>query len=154
MRGLIKHTIFAVAVAAASLPAIALATNGAGGVSGPAFYVDGQLYRTVATPTDLSDTGAPDHSYDIIYNFRGLQLNVATSAPGMPGYNGGRWQVHALSFSDYGAALADDSVDLNDNDVLDSDEEVQAAIDAGYATDLGVVRTFVCTVVPLPKPQR
>jgi hypothetical protein len=29
------------------------------GVSGPAFYVNRQLYRTVGTPTDLSGTGAP-----------------------------------------------------------------------------------------------
>jgi hypothetical protein len=34
------------------------AASGAGGVSGPAFYVDGVLYRTVGTPTDLSNTGA------------------------------------------------------------------------------------------------
>ena len=32
---------------------------GSGGVGGPAFYVDGTLYRTVATPTDLSSTGGP-----------------------------------------------------------------------------------------------
>ena len=32
---------------------------GAGGVTGPSFYVDGTLYRTVGTPTDLSGTGAP-----------------------------------------------------------------------------------------------
>src|SRR5439155_17611500 len=39
------------------------------GVSGPAFYVDHELYRTVGTPTDLSGTGAPDHSFDTIYQF-------------------------------------------------------------------------------------
>jgi hypothetical protein len=34
-------------------------------VTGPAFYVDGELYRTVGTPTDLP-LSAPDHSFDII----------------------------------------------------------------------------------------
>ena len=68
--------IAAVAVAAA------LPTAAASGVGGPAFYVDGVAYRTVATPTDLSGTGAPDHSFDTIYDFGGLQLNVATAAPG------------------------------------------------------------------------
>ena len=27
--------------------------NGSGGVTGPAFYFDGELYRTVGTPTEL-----------------------------------------------------------------------------------------------------
>ena len=34
-------------------------TAQAAGVSGPAIYVNHVLYRTVATPTDLSGTGAP-----------------------------------------------------------------------------------------------
>ncbi len=80
--------------------------GGSGGVTGPAFYVDGQLYRTVNTPTDLSNTGAPDSSFDTIYQFFGLQPNVATAAPGDPGYNGGRWRVHGLSFANYPAAVA------------------------------------------------
>ncbi len=56
------------------LAATAMAGKGAGGVTGPAFYVNGQLYRTVNTPTDLSKTGAPAHSFDSIYDFGGLQL--------------------------------------------------------------------------------
>ena len=55
---------------------------GAGGVTGPAFYVDGVLYRTVNTPTDLSTTGAPAHSFDTIYALAGQPFNVATAAPG------------------------------------------------------------------------
>src|SRR3989442_13865144 len=80
--------------------------GGSGGVTGPAFYVDGQLYRTVNTPTDLSNTGAPDSSFDTIYQFFGLQPNVATAAPGDPGYNGGRWRGPGLRFSNYPAAVA------------------------------------------------
>jgi len=134
----------------AALPLGALAA-GAGGVTGPAFYVNGQLYRTVGTPTDLSTTGAPAHSYDVIYEFFGLQPNVATAAPGDPGYNGGRWMVHGLSFDgNYAAAIANPQVDLNSNGVLDSDEEVAAAVGSGYATDIGVVKMFVCPVIPLP----
>ena len=52
------------------------------GVTGPAFYVDGVPYRTVATPTDLTGTGAPSQSFDTIYDFGGAQMNVATAAPG------------------------------------------------------------------------
>lgn len=130
------------------VPGAALAAgNGAGGVTGPAFYVDGELYRTVGTPTDFLGTGAPLHSYDTIYDIAG-QPNVATAAPGDPGYNGGRWMVHALTFTNYASAVA--AVDANMSGDIDSAAEVQAAIDAGFVTDDTVVRRFECPVIPVP----
>ena len=132
-------------VATVLLTAPALASAG---VSGPAFYVDGELYRTVGTPTDLSGTGAPAHSFDTIYAIAG-QPNVATAAPGDAGYNGGRWMVHAVNIPDYDAALA--SADGNMSGDLDSYAEVRAAFDAGLASDGGVVRSFECPVIPLPR---
>ena len=123
--------------------------DGAGGATGPSFYVDGQLYRTVNTPTDLSNTDAPASSFDTIYQFFGVQpFNVATAAPGDAGYNGGRWRVHGLQFTDYAAAVA--AFDTNNSGDFDSDEEVAAALDAGAATDTGVVKSFVCPVIKLP----
>jgi len=102
-----RRVLVFIAAGAAALAVTAGAmAGGSGGVTGPAFYVDGQLYRTVGTPTDLSPTGAPESSFDVIYSFDGLQPNVATAAPGDSGYNGGRWAVHALSFTSYAAALA------------------------------------------------
>ena len=132
------------------LVAAAIVAGGAAsaGVGGPAFYVDHQLYRTVATPTDLSGTGAPAHAWDLIYDFGGAQLNVATAAPGDPGYNGGRWQVHALSFPNgYSTALT--VGDLDGDGVLDSTSEISQAIAAGAAVDSGVVRQFECPAIPL-----
>jgi hypothetical protein len=127
------------------------AGDGAAGATGPAFYVDGQLYRTVNTPTDLSKTGAPASSFDTIYQFFGVQpFNVATAAPGDAGYNGGRWRVHGLEFADYTAAVA--AFDSNGSGDFDSDEEVTAALAAGAATDTGVVTSFVCPVIKLPRP--
>jgi len=124
--------------------------GGSGGVTGPAFYVDGQLYRTVNTPTDLSGTGAPAHSFDTIYSLPG-QLNVATAAPGDRGYNGGRWMVHAIAYhTSYAATVA--AHDANGSGDLDSAAEVQAALaDAGPggATDTGIVKQFVCPVIKL-----
>lgn len=118
------------------------------GVSGPAFYVDHQLYRTVGTPTDLSRTGAPAQAWDLIYDFGGAQMNVATAAPGDAGYNGGRWQVHALSFpSGYSAALT--AGDLDRDGVLDSTAEIIEAITSGAAVDTGVVKQFECPAIPL-----
>lgn len=122
------------------------------GVGGPSFYVDGELYRTVGTPTDFSHTGAPLHSYDTIYQFFGAQEhNVATAAPGDPGFNGGRWQVQGVYYADgetYDSALG--SFDANGSGDFDSASEVEAAIDAGVITTK-VVKSFECPVIPLPR---
>ena len=130
--------------------AVALAGPAHAGVSGPAFWIDGELYRTVATPTDLSRTGAPSSTYDAIYSFAGSQRNVAEAKPGDTDFNGGRWQVHELAFpSGYAAALA--SGDVNDSGQIDSTAELQHAFDAGTAVDTGnILRTFVCTVNRVP----
>ncbi|MEO6411375.1 MAG: hypothetical protein ABIO48_02205 [Pedococcus sp.] len=142
-------------IAAASLASVATMTvAGAGvasaaGVSGPAIYVHHELYRTVATPTDLSGTGAPAQAWDTIYNFNGAQRSVATAAPGDRDFNGGRWQVHSVSLPHgYAAALA--SGDLDGNGVLDATDEVQAALASGNAVDNGVVKYFVCTLNKVP----
>ena len=129
---------------------IAFAGPAQAGVSGPAFWIDGELYRTVATPTDLSSTGAPASTYDAIYSFAGTQLNVAEAKPGDRDFNGGRWQVHQLAFpSGYAAALA--SGDANGNGQIDSTAELQRAVDDGTAVDTGVIlRTFECTVNRVP----
>jgi hypothetical protein len=139
-------TLAAALAACGTLAATALA--GAGGVTGPAFYVDGQLYRTVATPTDLP-ANAPETSFDVIYEFFGVQTNVAEAAPGDQDYNGGRWMVHGLEFADYGAAV--DAFDANGSGDFDSAEEVEAAIAAGAATDLGVIKRFVCPAIKIPR---
>jgi hypothetical protein len=150
MRKVLSRHLAAVAVLA-TVTTVGLAigaSSASAGVSGPSFYVDGQLYRTVGTPTDLSDTGAPTHAWDIIYDFGGAQLNVAEAAPGQVGYNGGRWQVHALTFpGGYAAALADG--DLDGDGVLDSTSEVMAALAAGSVVDAGVVKQFECPAIPL-----
>lgn len=146
-----KALLSTIAIVPAALLGLAVAPAHAG-VSGPAFYASGELYRTVATPTDLSGTGAPDSSFDAIYAFGGAQRNVAEAAPGDPGFNGGRWQVHALGFpSGYPAALA--SGDADGNGVLDWASEVETAIAAGTIVDNGIVREFVCTVNKVPASQ-
>ena len=138
------------AVPAAVLAGVALASPAEAGVSGPAFWIDGELYRTVATPTDLSGTGAPASTYDAIYSFAGNQRNVAEAKPGDTDFNGGRWQVHELAFpSGYAAALA--SGDTNGNGQIDSTAELQNAFDDGTAIDTGtILRSFVCTVNRVP----
>ena len=135
-------SITALVVSAAALAA------GSGGVTGPAIYVDGVLYRTVGTPTDFSHTGAPASSFETIYDLGGLQPNVAVAAPGDPGFKGGRWAVHAVAFVDYADAVA--AYDANGSGDLDSAAEVEAAIQGGAATDEGVVKKFECPVIQVP----
>lgn len=152
MHGLRKRLQLSAAVvglAAGAVAAVGVAPVSAG-VGGPAFYVDGQVYRTVGTPSDLSGTGAPAQAWDVIYEFFGAQLNVAEAAPGDRGYNGGRWQVHGLAFpGGYAAAVADG--DTDGDGVLDSAAEVNVALTAGSAVDTGVIKQFECPAIPLPK---
>jgi hypothetical protein len=144
-------TIAAISALGAIVPLSAgiasAAGNGAGGVTGPAFYVDGELYRTVGTPTDFSGTGAPAHSYDTIYGIDG-QPNVATAAPGDTDYNGGRWQVLPVAIEDYDAALA--AADANGSGDLDSDAELAVAVEAQLAIVGDPVNSFLCPVIPVP----
>ena len=144
----IRHTAPLIALAG-----LAVAAPAHAGVSGPAFWIDGSLYRTVATPTDLSGTGAPASTYDAIYAFGGEQLNVAESKPGDTDYNGGRWAVHELAFpSGYDAAVM--SGDTNGNGVIDSTGELEIAFAAGTAVDTGAILSrFVCTVNRIPANQ-
>jgi hypothetical protein len=134
-------------VAVGLLPATAAHAAGA---TGPAIYVNGAVFRTVGTGTDFSQTGAPDASFDTIYQFSGAQLNVATAAPGDPGFNGGRWQVHLLGWNtDYATTLA--AHDTDGNGVLDTNAEVWSALadpGPGGAVDLGIVKQFECPLIP------
>jgi len=145
MKALLITAVVALATAPAAM------ANGAGGVTGAAFYVDGQPYRTVGTPTDLSNTGAPAQSFDTLYMLPGQSLNVATAAPGDAGYNGGRWMVHLIAYNtNYATTVAAHDTNLSGD--LDSAAEVQAALadpGPGGATDTGVVQEFVCPVIKL-----
>lgn len=143
----------ALVTAAAALALAALAAPASAGVTGPAFYVNGDVYRTVGTPTDLSGTGAPAHTFDTIYEFQGVQLNVATAAPGDAGYHGGRWMVQLLEWtSTYEDAVAQHG-GTADPDVIDTNAEIAAVLSdtdgTGGATTT-VVKSFVCPVIPLP----
>jgi hypothetical protein len=133
------------ATALAMTPGIALA----GGPPAPSFFVNGTVYRTIGTPTDLSGTGAPEHSFDTIYEFFGAQMNVATAAPGDAGYNGGRWIVQGLEWnSTYAEAVAEHG---GTNGVIDTNAEISAVLadaGAGGATTFEAKR-FVCPVIKL-----
>jgi hypothetical protein len=81
------------AFAAAMLLSVAATSVAAGGPPSLSFYVDGERYRTVGTPTDFSGTGAPASSFDRIYALGDGLANVAEAKPGDRDFNGGRWMV-------------------------------------------------------------
>lgn len=136
----------ALAVTGTGLTASAEPGGGAQVVRGQAFYVDGEPYRTVLTPRDLPRK-APDHSFDLLYDFGGAQPAVAEAAPGLRGYNGGRWIVNAVTLEMGWEEYADGTHDGQPAFV--SNEAVEEAIDAGALTVDEDVRRFVCPVIKL-----
>lgn len=131
---------FAGGLAATLLVTIGASAVVAGGPPSLAFYVDGARYRTIATPTDLSGTGAPAHSFDTIYVLGGTLANVAEAKPGDRDYNGGRWMVTPVTW-----AIGVTPVQLT------RAEDVEAYADAGMLTIEDPVAWFVCPVIPVPR---
>jgi hypothetical protein len=145
-----RRMLFALTVGAAAVLAVT-ANAFAGGPPQPGIYVNGVLYRTVGTPTDFSQTGAPDSSFQTLYKFEtGQAASVTAAAPGDRGFRGGRWQVHLIEFNtSYTDTRA--AYDSNSSGTLDTAAEVQAALnDPGPAgaTDLGIVKLFECPIIP------
>jgi hypothetical protein len=87
--------VFLVAAVAAVLGAAALVSAAPVGPPGGTIYVHDQAYRVVATPRDLP----PNGMFDQIYVLGGNLASVADAAPGDPDYNGGRWEVHMVTFN-------------------------------------------------------
>ena len=132
-----RRMLAALATAAFVL-ALSASAVAAGGPPSLAFYVDGDRYRTIGTPTDLSGTGAPAHSYDTIYALGAGLVDVAEARPGDTDYNGGRWMVLPITWHTTPVQLT-------------SAEQVEAAALAGDLTigDMAV-QQFVCPVIKAP----
>lgn len=129
----------AAAAAAALLLSLAASAVAAGGPPVIGFYVDGEAYRTVGTPTDFSGTGAPAHSFDRIFVLGDGLANVAEAKPGDRDYSGGRWMVLPVTW-----AAGVTPVQLT------SAEQVAAYAAAGMLTIASSpVKLFECPVIPL-----
>lgn len=125
---------------AASVLALAATTASLAGNGPPhvGLIVDGVAYRTVGTPTDFSGTGAPDSSFQPLYNLGSDLLSVTPAAPGDPGYRGGRWMVFPVTWADGVTPYQ-----------IGSDEELFAAQDAGLLTIATTpAKEFECPVIP------
>jgi hypothetical protein len=130
----------AAATAGALLVSVAASTVAAGGPPSLAFYVDDVRYRTVGTPTDFTNTGAPSFTYDRIYALGSGLINVAEAKPGDRDFNGGRWAVYPITW-----APGVTPVQLtNDHDIL-------AWAEAGLLSIAdSPVKLFFCSVSPVP----
>ena len=124
--------------AVAMVLSVAVSSVAAGGPPTLSFYVDGVRYRTLGTPTDFSDTGAPDSSFDHIYALGDGLINVAEAAPGDPGFNGGRWQVLPVTWNTTPVQLT-------------SAAQVETYAASGWLTIASTpVKEFLCPVIPVP----
>lgn len=115
---------------------------------GDAFWVDDMVYRTIATPTDghLPNKGP----FDGLYVINGLegQMPVAEAKPGDMDYNGGRWEVTVLEFTEDGLAAHDPDGDGVNNIMLTNWEMVEHHIGLGHLQVVGPGPRFVCPVIP------
>lgn len=95
-----------------------------------ALWANGELYDTVGTDTAFKNP--PPQSLDKLYNFdaSGLsgQRSVSESAPGDRDFNGGRWSVMAVTFTDAGLAALDMDGDGQVDVEMTSEEDVMDAL--------------------------
>ena len=130
--------LFSLLAALGLVLSIAAAPAAAGGPPSLSFYIDGARYRTVGTPTDFSNTGAPASTYDKLYALGGSLINVAEAKPGDRDFNGGRWMVLPITWTSSPVQLT-------------SAEQVEAYADADLLS-IGTtpVRLFFCSVNHVP----
>jgi hypothetical protein len=134
----LSRRIAAATSAVALVASIGATSVLAGGPPSLSFYVDDVQFRTVATPTDLSHTGAPANSFDRIYALGDGLMNVAEAKPGDRDYNGGRWMVLPITWAPGVTPVQ-----------YTNDAQILAAQAAGLLT-IGTtpVKEFVCPAIP------
>jgi len=114
-----------------------------------ALWGAGVTWDTVLTPTSFANP--PLHSVDMLYDFSmsGLmgQRGVSSNVPGDGDYNGGRWWVQMVVFTEQGLAVHDPDGDGYVNFELQSAEDVQGHVDLGHIEVYATSTYFVCPLV-------
>lgn len=117
-----------------------------------AIWAHDELYDTVAT--DTSFTSPPANSVDILYNFDPLfsglqgQRAISESAPGDRDFNGGRWHVIIVAFTEEGIAVHDPDGDGFVNFELTNAEQVLHHVSLGHLVLTETDIYFECPMIP------
>jgi hypothetical protein len=147
---LMTRKAFRVATALLLLAAAAPAAfaDGANRVE-DAVWGDGVIWDTVLTPTSFKQ--APSHSVDLLYNFGmsglGGQRAVSSNIPGDREYNGGRWWVQMVVFTDQGRLAHDPDGDGIVNFELTSAAEVAEHVELGHIEVYETSTYFECPLL-------
>lgn len=114
-----------------------------------ALWGGGVLWDTIITPTSFKQ--APSHSVDLLYNFSmsGLsgQRGISSNIPGDREYNGGRWWVQMVVFTEQGLAAHDPDGDGVVNFELTSAGEVEAHVALGHIEVYETSAYFECPLL-------
>ena len=109
-----------------------------------------ELYDVIVTDTAFASP--PPQSLDTIYNFAesGLtgQRSISDAAPGDRHYNGGRWTVKWIVFTDEGLMIHDPDGDGVVNFELSSEEQVLTHAELGHLVIVDPAVYFECPLLP------
>ena len=144
-----KKLLPIVAVFLMTCASIAFAEKGGATRVENVLWAGGIKYSTVLTPASFKM--APSHTTDKLYVFdmSGLtgQSPVADSYPGKEDYNGGRWWVQEVIFTQDGLD-AHDSGDGSINMEFTSGDMIQHHIGLGHITIMETATYFECPLLP------
>jgi hypothetical protein len=114
-----------------------------------AIWANDTIYDTILT--DTSFISPPEHSTDTLYNFGMSGLNgqraVSDSAPGDRDYNGGRWSVKIVVFTEEGKSVHDPDGDMNVNFELTNADAVLHHEALGHITIMDTTVYFECPLL-------
>jgi hypothetical protein len=109
-----------------------------------------RAYGTVGTPAVFMDP--PEGTTDTLYNFQmsGLdgQRAISDAAPGDPDFNGGRWAVVPVTFTELGMAVHDPDGDGEVNFELTSADQVHEHVGLGHVVLEPTTIYFECPLLP------
>lgn len=109
-----------------------------------------RIYSTILTPASF--VSPPSHSVDTLYNFdmSGLsgQRPVSDAYPGSRDYNGGRWSVKIVVFTDVGKGIHDTDGDGTIDTEFTNAEDVQHHAGLGHLEIMDTTIYFECPLLP------
>jgi hypothetical protein len=109
-------------------------------------FADGEAWGTKGTTSLPGPNGKNNQSFDkifVITNGADGQLPVGEAAPGNPMYNGGRWSVRLVEWTEEGLAAHDPLP------VLKSYEEVMVHYGLGHLAMQDAETYFQCPLLPV-----